>query len=183
MNCNDFENLIIDYLEDTIPAPLRRQMESHLFECKKCSTLADQEKEVMEQLIKLELESCPDEILDYVMESISLPQKSFKERILKWFKPSHPWRYGFASVAGSIAVVLIALFIYVPRQHRKTTVDIVYTSAEIQQAKVDARLALAYFSVYSKKTESAFNKIDLANPLIKPLEQGLKKAIDKIPYI
>lgn len=183
MDCNNFENMIIDYLENTVPAPLRRRMESHLSECKNCRTLADQEKLVMEQLMKIEVEPCPDEIIDHVMESISLPRKSLKEHILTWFKPSHPRRYGFASVAGSIAVVLIVLFIYTPGQHRKTTEDIVYTSEEIQQATVDAKRALAYFAVYSKKTESAFKKIDLANPIIKPLEQGLKKAVYKIPYI
>ena len=80
-------------------------------------------------------------------------------------------------------MVLIVLFIYIPGHNRKTTENIVYTREEIQQATVDVKLALAYFSVYSKRTESALKKIDLANPVIKPIEDGFKKAIEKIPYI
>ncbi len=183
MNCNDFENLVIDYLENTLPAPLRSQVESHLSECEKCRKQAGQEKLLMEQLIKIPVEPCPDEIIDHVIESISLPRSSFKERILKWLDPGHPWRYGFVSVAGSIVIILIVLFYYVPGQHRKATQDIAFTREEIQQATADARLALAYFSVYSRKTERAFEKINLTYPVIKPIEDSLKKAIGRIPYI
>lgn len=183
MNCNDFENLVIDYLENTVSNPQRKQIESHLIECEKCRTLAEQEKLVMEQLTRIPVEQCPDEIIDHVMETISLSRMSVKDRILKWLEPGYPWRYGFASIAGSIAVILIVLFIYLPEQNMKTTEDIVYTHEEIQQATTDAKLALAYFSVYSRKTESALKNIDLADPVIKPIEDGLKKAIEKIPYI
>ena len=48
MNCNDFENMVIDYLENTVSDPLRRQMESHLLKCEKCRTLTEQEKQVMD---------------------------------------------------------------------------------------------------------------------------------------
>ena len=76
MNCYDFENLVIDYLENTVSNPQRRQMESHLTECEKCCMLAEQEKLVMEQLTKIPVEPCPDEIIDHVMKSIFLSRVS-----------------------------------------------------------------------------------------------------------
>ncbi|MBZ5535327.1 MAG: zf-HC2 domain-containing protein [Acidobacteriia bacterium] len=40
MNCNHFEDLWIDYLDETLDGATRRQVEEHLSHCEKCAALA-----------------------------------------------------------------------------------------------------------------------------------------------
>jgi anti-sigma factor RsiW len=183
MNCNEYENQITEYLENTASPSQRIQMESHLTECEKCRSLLEQEKSVMEQLSTIPIESCPDEIIDRVMETISVPGMSLKERIHQWFQPGLPRRYGFVSLTGFVVIVLMLLFVYIPGQQRQTLQVQKYSPEEIQQATAEAKLALAYFSVYSRKAEAKLEKIDFDKSVIKPVEGELKKAIGKIPFI
>ena len=183
MNCSEYENLITEYLENKASPSQRVRMESHLVQCEKCRALAKWERLVMEQLNEIPIEQCPDEIIDHLMDSISLPGVSLKERIRKWlqFRPSP--RYKIAFLAGSLAIVILLLFLYIPGQKIQKKEVVQYSPEEIRQATIEARLALAYFSVYSRKTETTLEKIDLIKPVIRPIEDGLKKALEKIPYI
>lgn len=183
MDCNEYENLITEYLDNTASPSQRIQMESHLSECERCRTLAEQEKSVLEQLRAIPIEPCPDEIVDRVMESISIPGMSLRKRFRKWFQSRHPMRFGFASIAGSFAVVLILMLLYLPGQKKQILEVQQYSAKEIRQATVETKLALAYFAVYSRKTETILEAIDLDDPVLKPVEGELKKALGKIPYI
>ena len=75
------------------------------------------------------------------------------------------------------------LFVYIPGQQRQTLQVQKYSPEEIQQATAEAKLAVAYFSVYSRKAEAKLEKIDFDKSVIKPVEGELKKAIGKIPFI
>ena len=183
MNCNEYENLITEYLENRATPSQRNQMESHLSECEKCRELAEKERAVIEQLSKIPLEQCPDEIITCVMESIQEHGMSFWKRIHSWLMPGPSMRYGVVSLAGSLVILMLVLFLYIPLQHRQSMNEVKYSQEEIRQATTEVRLALAYFAVYSRKTETVFEKIDLVDPIIKPMEGEFKKAIGKIPYI
>jgi hypothetical protein len=183
MNCNEYENLITDYLENTATPPQRIQMESHLSECETCRSLAERERSVMEQLRGLSIEPCPDGIIEAVMRTIPWPGVSWSKRILSWIRFGPPMRYGIASLASAIVIVLLLFFFTISGPHRKTGDDFKYTNKEIKQATVEAKLALAYFLVYARKSETAFEKIDLVKPVIKPIEGTLNHALSKIPYI
>jgi hypothetical protein len=92
-------------------------------------------------------------------------------------------RYGFASIAGSIAIVAILMLIYLPGQQNQILEAQKYSPEEIRQATVETKLALAYFSVYSRKTEAILDRINFNDPVLEPIEGELKKALGKIPYI
>ena len=101
------------------------------------------------------------------------------DRISEWLQPgrlSHP---RVASLVGSIAVVTLLLFLLIPGQQKQTIVNYQYSPEEIQQATVEAKLALAYFSVHSRKAETELEKIDLNRPVIKPIEGEVRKALGK----
>jgi anti-sigma factor RsiW len=183
MNCNEYENLITQYLENTASPSQRIQMESHISECGKCRTMMEQEKSVIEHLDGINIEPCPDDIIDNVMNLISGQNTSLKEHIRSWFNTGRSMRYGFAPLAGSLIIVLLALILYVPGQRRQPMERIQYSSEEIQKATVEARLALAYFAVYSRKAETALKNIDFTEPVIKPIEGEFKKVLSKFPYI
>ena len=183
MNCNEYENLITEYLENRASSSHRAQMETHLSECEKCRELAEKERAVMDKLREVPLEECPDEIIESVLNSIQEHGMSFAERIRSWIKPGTLMRYGFAPLAGSLAILLLVLFIYIPGHQKQSMEGIEYSPEQIQKATTEVKLALAYFSVYSRKTETALEKIDLVEPMIKPIEGEFKKALDKIPYI
>ena len=183
MDCNDYKNLITDYLEDKCTPVQQRQMDLHFAECENCRILAEQEKSIMEQLLEIPIEPCPDEIIDNVMNSISSRATSFKERISSWLNPGSSLRFGFASLAGSFAVVILLLFLYMPG-HKKTMIETTaYSPEEIRQATTEVRLALAYFAVYSRKSETVLQKLDLSDEVIRPVEGEFIKALGKIPYI
>lgn len=183
MNCNEYENLITEYLEETASPSHRIQMESHLAECEKCRSLAELEKSVMKRLSAIPVEPCPDEVIDRVMETITIPGMSLKESIRKWLQPGLPRRFGVASLTASFVVVAMLLLFYIPGQQRQTLEAQKFSPREIQQATVEAKLALAYFTVYSRKAEATLEKIDLDKPVMKPMEREFKKALGKIPYI
>lgn len=183
MKCDEYETLITEYLENTASPSQQIQMESHLAECSKCRELAALEKSVMEQLRAIPIVPCPDEVVDRVMESISDRGMSLKERIRNWFQPEGQMRYGIASLAGSFVVVMLLLLIYFPGQKNQTLEVQKYSPEEIQQATVEAKLAIAYFSVYAQKAETVLEGVDFTEPVMKPLEGELKKALGKIPYI
>ena len=183
MNCNEYENLITEYLENKCTPDQCIQMESHLSGCKKCHELAEQERLVMEKLIEIPIEPCPDEIIASVMESIPGHSMSLMERIRSWFQPAPPIRYGAVSLAGSLVILMLVLFLYIPGQQRQSIDSAEYSPEQIQRAATEAKLALAYFSVYSRKTETALEKLNVLEPVIKPVDVELKKAISKIPYI
>ena len=183
MNCNEYENLITDYLENSLSSSEYAEVESHLAECESCREQAENEKTLMEQLSKISIEQCPDEIIDRVMKSIPKSEVSLKERISSWLRSVHLSRYGAASLAGSLAIILFVLFINIPRNQRQTIENAEYSQEEIRQAEVEVKLALAYFAVYSRKTETALQKINLYEPVVKPVEGELKKALGKIPFI
>lgn len=183
MNCNEYEDIITDYLENTASPSERIRMESHLAECENCRTLVERERSIISRLRRIPVEPCPDEIIDRVMESISTPGLSFKKRVREWFTPGRPMRYGIASLAGFFAIVVLLFFLFAPEQQKQTLSDQRYSSEEIQRATAEAKLAIAYFSVYSRKAETVLEKIDLSGPVVKPVEGELKKALGKIPYI
>jgi len=183
MKCNDFKNLITEYLENTGSPLQRRQVESHLSECETCRALAAREESVIKQLRALPIESCPDEIIDQVMETIDEPPMSLINRIRSWLKVNPSWRYGLASLSGTVAIALLVTFLFIPNQNKHTMGPDDFTAVEIEQAKKEAELALAYFAVYSSKTTTALQKIRIVEPAISPIELKIKKALNKIPYI
>ena len=65
MDCNEYENLITDYLEDILSPAQREEMDAHLSECEVCRTLSIGERAIMGQLKTLPLESCPDDALSF----------------------------------------------------------------------------------------------------------------------
>ncbi len=54
--------------------------------------------------------------------------------------------------------------------------QLTYSEEEIEQAKKDVELALAYVSHYAKKTESVIEQQVFSKPFVKPLKSTLQIA-------
>lgn len=183
MNCREYESLITDYLEDNLSRARRNEIESHFNSCDKCRALSDSEKMVIKKLRALPLEDCPDEILDRVMSILPEKRSSLSRKIHSVFDIDLFGKHGFQMLAGMAVVALIAIMTLFAPLNEQPEKHLNYTSEEIEQAKAGAELALAYFSVYSRETQTALDKINIMEAVSAPVESNLRKAINEIPYI
>lgn len=179
MDCKEYEYLITDYLEKKCTPDQRRQMEAHLSRCESCRAMAADERAVIDRLTSMQAAVCPDEVIDQVMDKIGIKPMTLMDRIGSWVVLKPSWSYA----AGTALIVILAVFLYLPHQKNESKTHQGFTSAEIQQAKEEAELALAYFSVYSNKTITAFEEVKIMKQVNQTIDLELKKALDKIPYI
>lgn len=182
MDCKEYEYLITDYLENRCTPDQRRRMETHFTGCESCRVMVSAERAVIDRLSSMQAAVCPDEVIDKVMEKIGIKRTTLMGRISSWLTVNTSWRYA-ASFSGTALIVILAVLLYLPHQNNITKTNQEFTEAEIQQAKEDAELALAYFAVYSKKTKTAFEEIKIMKQVNQTIDLKLKEALDKIPYI
>ena len=182
MDCREYEYLITDYLEKKCTPEQRRRIETHFSGCESCRVMAADEQAVIDRLSSMQPAACPDEVIDQVMEKIDIKRMTLMERISSWLTVNPSWRYA-ASLAGTALIVILAVLLSLPPKNNKIKTHQEFTEAEIQQAKAEAEMALAYFSVYSNKTITAVEEVKIMKQINQTIDLKLKKALGEIPYI
>jgi hypothetical protein len=150
MNCQTFEQYLVDYLEGTLSAQDTRDVDAHLQQCVTCRTLLAQEQAISTTLRQWPALHCPDSVIEKVLTEIGSrePRISWRERLQGWLMLHQLWKMG-ATAAAVVALVVIAMFYFggdnLPVQ--RTT----FSPDEVEQAKQDIALTLAYVNYYTKK--------------------------------
>lgn len=151
MNCQAFEQYIVDYVEGTLSSKHKSEVEAHLQHCVKCQTLLAEEQAISEKLHQWPKFPCPERVIKDVFLEIDKrqPHVSWKTSLPWWFAPEHLWKIGVMAAA---IVLLVAITIFYLGGNGQQTQSITYSPEEIEQAKKDIELTLAYVHYYTEKT-------------------------------
>ena len=68
MNCRRHQELLSDYLEETLPPPLRREVENHVRTCEDCRNLAESLKEVLSLFGSVQTPEPPSNLTELILE-------------------------------------------------------------------------------------------------------------------
>lgn len=152
MNCQTFEHYLVDYLEGTLSSKDTHDVDAHLQFCGHCQTLLAQEKAISEKLQQWPKLTCPESVIEKVFFEIAerQPKVSWKTSIQWWFAPEHVWKIG---VAAAIVLLVLMAFFYRGGDDQQVQ-QIAYSTEEVEQAKKDIELTLAYVHHYTQKTSN-----------------------------
>jgi hypothetical protein len=150
MNCQTFEQYLVDYLEGTLSSEDTRDVDAHLQFCVFCQTLLAEEQAISEKLQQWPKLTCPEHVIKDVFFDIEKrqPHVSWKTSIQWCFAPERFWKIGVA--AAIVLLVLMTLF-YLGGDAPQIQ-QIAYSAEEVEQAKKDIELTLAYVYHYTEKT-------------------------------
>lgn len=175
MKCNEFEKIIIDYIDGKLENSLKIEADKHVADCSECHTLLIQEKNIQHTLKNLPQYECPGKVIENVFQKIR-EQKSPVFPVIKritWFNQKRSLKIAIAAVA--VTVLLIFTFLN-PVNKNQNIDNVQYSEKEIEQAKKDIELALAYLNHYTQKTQLILEKQVFSQPIIKPVKSSVKKA-------
>lgn len=95
--CQDFVELVTEYLEGTLPAEARAECEKHLEDCPYCAFYLDQMRKTIRLLGGAVQESLPDEMRQHLLEAFRRqiavngdlasdkpPRKGWLARLKRW---------------------------------------------------------------------------------------------------
>lgn len=175
MTCQEFDNIIADYVEGEITAEQKIEVETHLKECSKCQTTFNYYQEIVEKLHTLPQEKCPDTVIEKVFHSVRVDDSkpSFLTNIYNTILERHSWKISFA-----LAVIILGIFVIYPHLEYQEPVQQQYTAQEVEKAKKDVELALAYFHYFTTKTEQIMETQIIQNYLIKPIRTAFKPILN-----
>lgn len=172
MTCKEFDDIIVNYIDDKITENQKIEITAHLEQCEKCKISFNYYKEIADKLQSLPQEECPDSVIEKVFHTVKIidSKSSFLSNIYYAIIEKHSWKVQFA-----LALLILGIFIFYPRLENKKPAQQQYTTEEIEKAKNDVQLALSYFYYYTSKTENLIEKEVLPDYLTKPLKTILKQ--------
>jgi hypothetical protein len=101
MNCQRFETLLTDYIEETMDQHVRGAVNAHLEDCPDCSLLVDEVRQLCTDLEHFPEVSVPPTLIDEIMERTSgKPQTRslWHDYLLPAVRPFLTQRYAFATI-------------------------------------------------------------------------------------
>ena len=151
MNCQTFEYYLVDYIEGTLSAHDTRDADAHLQQCVACRTLLAQEQAISTTLQQWSALQCPDSVVEKVLTEIEQRESrlSWRERLQGWLTLHQLWTMG-ATAAAVVVLVVIAVF-YLGGDNPPVQ-QMTFSPEEVEQARHDIALTLAYVHYYTKKT-------------------------------
>lgn len=179
MTCQQVEQLLDDFHDGKISLKTKRQINAHLESCSNCHSLYNNYQTMLDSLHRLEVHSCPDEIVENVYAILNLEKgavssrQSFVDLIFEYVR-QYRFRLG---IVGAVAVIILSLMISDVNFHQPPQIEKQYSETEIEQAKDQVKLALAFFNEITGRTQKILEEQVLPQQVIQPLKTSLKTAI------
>jgi len=172
MKCQEFDDLIVDYIEENLTLEQRKVVENHLTQCRKCRAAFDRYKETVQALNNLPRVECPDKVVDRIFHSIdSISSKeSVLTKIIQLVSRKISWKL---SIAMGVAVIVLNVLIFYEHKEKENYVQHVYSTEEIDQALKDVQLALGYINRYALKTGKVVEDNAIYKSIVKPIRKTL----------
>ena len=101
MNCQRFETLLTDYIDDALDPRVKGAIDTHLEDCAGCRSLAQEVENLCVDLSNFPEVSVPPELIDRILESTSGKRKAYsfwQDMLLPAVRPFLTQRYAFATV-------------------------------------------------------------------------------------
>jgi len=178
MNCQECQNFVDEYFHHELSFKIKQQVRGHLKGCSVCQTEYLQYEKMLQEISSLEIQPCPDEVTERVFQILNLADEkkihfSFIENIIN-FLSRYRWK---VVLTGATAVIVFFLILFYPKINRQTDIKQQYSEAEIRQATDQVKLALAYFSEITNRTQKIIEEQVLPHQVIEPMKSSIKTAI------
>lgn len=110
MNCRRHQELLSDYLEETLSPPLRREAENHLRTCEDCRNLAESLKEVLSLFGSFQTPEPPSNLTDLILERTRPALLSARKASADLETDSSFWRSFGSGLAAAAVLATVLLF-------------------------------------------------------------------------
>ncbi len=178
MNCQECENLLDEYFHLQLSSKIKNQIKVHLKNCLKCQRSFQEYKNMLQELRCLKVQPCPEEVTEKVFRILNLGNEKeiHISLIEKFIERVSRYRWKIALAGATAAIVFFMILIY-PGIYQQNEIKQQYTEAEIDQAKDQVKLALAYFNEITSRTQKILEDQVLPEQIIKPMKSSIKTAI------
>lgn len=110
MNCRRHQELLSDYLEETLSPPLRREAENHLRTCEDCRNLAESLKEVLSLFGSFQTPEPPSNLTELILERTRPALLSARKASADLETDSSFWRSFGSGLAAAAVLATVLLF-------------------------------------------------------------------------
>lgn len=110
MNCRRHQEVLSDYLEDTLSPPLRREVETHVRSCEECRNLAESVKEVVTLFAAFQTPEPPARLTELVLERTRPPLAAARKVGGEIETDASFWRSAAIGLAAAAVVAMVLLF-------------------------------------------------------------------------
>ena len=110
MNCRRHQELLSDYLEETLPPPLRREVENHVRTCEDCRNLAESLKEVLSLFGSVQTPEPPSNLTELILERTRPALLAAREGSADLESESSLWRSFGSGLAAAAVLAMVLLF-------------------------------------------------------------------------
>lgn len=172
MNCQEFDSLMADYIENTLTIQEKSAFENHFNECQNCFQLLHSYKNAVNTLSQVPEIPCPDSVVEKIYNRVGLSSK--KKPLGTFIIELFPKRLTWKPVLAAAAVILIIVNIMVFNPFGKKTPKTAYTEEEILKAQKEVKLALGYFYASTAKTARIVEDEVIKETIAKPIHSTVK---------
>jgi len=110
VNCRRHQELLSDYLEETLPPPLRREVENHVRTCEDCRNLAESLKEVLSLFGSVQTPEPPSNLTELILERTRPALLAAREGSADLESESSLWRSFGSGLAAAAVLAMVLLF-------------------------------------------------------------------------
>ena len=110
MSCRRHQELLSDYLEETLSPPLRREVEKHVRTCEECRNLAKSLKEVLSLFGSFETPEPPLNLTELILERTRPALAAAREATTDLETDSTFWRSVGSGLAAAAVLAMVLLF-------------------------------------------------------------------------
>ena len=110
MNCRRHQELLSDYLEETLSPPLRREAENHLRTCEDCRNLAESLKEVLSLFGSFQTPEPPSNLTELILERTRPALLAAREASADLESEPSFWRSFGSGLAAAAVLAMVLLF-------------------------------------------------------------------------
>lgn len=178
MNCQECENLMDEFFQHQLAVNSKKRIRKHLNICSSCRKTYHDYKNVIQVIQNLEIQSCPDEVVDNVFDILNLDRQSNYQ--LSWITKFAEYlsRYRFKiGLAGAVVMIIVSMILVYPIINPKPPVNQQYSNAQVELAKDEVKLALAYFNEITSRTQKIIEEQVLPKQVIAPMKSSIQTAI------
>jgi hypothetical protein len=165
MTCEDFDTLLCDYVDGTLPSERRRIAEVHIGSCEACAQLVRDSRFVIDFAERCEEVAPPNELVTKILYQAPqggwFSQKSFNEKLNRLFAPIFQPRYVMGAMMTVLSLSMMTRCAGAPK-HSLTAADLdpvrLYSSLDDKVHRGWDRSVKAYESmrlVYEVQTRVA----------------------------
>lgn len=168
------------YLDGDLSPTEVTMADLHLARCAGCAAELTLARQVAGSLRSLPGQNCPDRVTDTVRAHIGAAgNRRLGVKPMPWY---YRWQELFKRPLwiGAVTAVFVVLTAVVGTHSPN---EPQYTRAEIEEAEIEAKMALALISEITSRAGSAIQEDVLTVPLVKPALRAVKKKNDEQTFI